>query len=109
MTHSAANSRDQLTLAGIVSAVETAIESGMQRHVAGPKTKDPRRPLEKYPQRMTVAQVATYLNCSENHVRNLYDEGKLEGKDIALADTRQALRIFRDSVAEYETKKTGTL
>jgi hypothetical protein len=109
MPHSAANSRDQLTLAGIVSAVETAIESGMQRHVAGPKTKDPRRPLDKYPQLMRIDQVSTFLNCSENHVRNLYDEGKLEGKNIALSSSRQSLRIFRDSVDEYLTKKTGTL
>lgn len=104
MPHSSSNSH-QLTLESIESAVARAVDSGMQRHVAGPKTKDPRRPLDKYPQLMRVDQVATFLNCSEQHVRNLYEEGKLEGKNIALNISRQSLRIFRDSVDEYLTNK----
>jgi hypothetical protein len=102
MSRPAATSKDQLLLAGMEKVVVAAIEKA----ITGPKTSDPRRPLDKYPQRMTVAQVAAFLNCSENHVRNLHDCGELEGKDIAAPGSdRQTLRIFRESVAAFEDRR----
>jgi hypothetical protein len=54
---------------------------------------------------MTVSQVAAFLNCSQTHVRNLYDEGLLEGKDISINSNRMTLRFFRESVARYQENK----
>jgi excisionase family DNA binding protein len=103
---------DQLTLESIESAValtvrtevKAAVREELRRDVQSGS--DPKRPLGEYPQRMRIDQVAAYLNCSENHVRNLFEEGRLEGVNIALSSSRQSLRIFRDSLAEYESQKS---
>ncbi|ODU24017.1 MAG: hypothetical protein ABS95_02495 [Verrucomicrobia bacterium SCN 57-15] len=96
------HNENQMLLHGMKEVVAAAIDKAL----TAPKIKDPRRELAKYPQRMTVAQVATFLNCAENHVFNLFDCGKLKGIDIALPGaSRRCLRIFRDSVADYETKQ----
>jgi hypothetical protein len=82
--------------------IERVIARAIEKTLGSSKLIDPRRPLEKYPQRMTIAQVAAFLNCSENHVRNLCDQGKLITTNIALAGTRETLRITRDSVAQFD-------
>lgn len=67
------------------------------------RVRDPRRDLAKYPANMTRTDVATYLNCDPDHVTNLYDEGKLIGRNIASPGARKReLRFHRDDVAAYE-------
>jgi hypothetical protein len=93
--------RNKQRLKDLEKRVAKATEAAIRKTITGPKTYDPRRELSTYPQRMTVAQVACHLNCSENHVRNLHQLKMLQGIDIG-ANGRQTLRIFRASVAAYE-------
>jgi hypothetical protein len=84
------------------SELERVIQKAVEKALSLSRLSDPRRGLEQYPQRMTVSQVAAFLNCSEAHVVNLYDEGKLEGNDISIIPSRRTLRFFRESVARYD-------
>lgn len=96
------HNENQMLLHGMKEVVAAAIDKAL----TAPKIKDPRRELARYPQRMTIDQVATYLNCSGPHVFALFESGQLKGINIALPGSpRRCLRIFRDSVADYETKQ----
>lgn len=91
-------------------AMDALVSAAVERALTKPKLHDPRRGLANYPQRMTVAQTATYLNCSQNHVFNLVDSGRVRGIDIATPNSpRRCLRIFRESVAEYEQRENSLL
>lgn len=91
-------------------AIEAVVSAAIEHALTKPKVNDPRRGLANYPQRMTVDQVAAYLNCSAPHVFNMYDEGKVRGINIALPGSpRRCLRIFRESVAEYEQRENSLL
>ncbi len=49
-----------------------------------------------------VASVAEYLDCNPGDVRRLIDDGELEahGKGV------RGIRVYWDSVAEYQARKT---
>jgi excisionase family DNA binding protein len=60
-------------------------------------------PLESYPARMTVKQVACYLNCSENLVRDLVKAGTLAAVNLATPGAKQACyRITREAVVTFK-------
>jgi hypothetical protein len=96
--------------AAALKEIESAVEKAIDRKLSEPRrAADSLRKLNNYPERMRVDQVAAYLNCSDQHVRNLYDCGELNGKDISLpGSVREHLRIFRSSVADYEAKAKGS-
>jgi excisionase family DNA binding protein len=62
-------------------------------------------PLSEYPVLLTVAHVCVYFSVSKDHVRNLLDEGALDGIDIASpGSARPCWRIPRASVEAFEKK-----
>lgn len=65
-------------------------------------------PLDEPRRTATVAEVAAILACDPSHVRRLVDTGELEACRIG----KRALRVFLDSVAEFQARgaiePTGT-
>jgi hypothetical protein len=63
---------------------------------------DPRRDLSQYPAIMSVKQVKTFLDCSFQHVINLYDSGALVGSDMSRPGSSQRyIKFERAEVAAY--------
>lgn len=91
-------------------AIEAAVSAAVAKVLSRPKMNDPRRGLANYPQRMTMAQVAAYLNCTSMHIITLVDSGQLRSVDIATPGaSRRCLRIFRESVGKYEARQESLL
>lgn len=57
--------------------------------------------LESYPKNMRIDQVAAFLNVSDDHVRDLIDEGRLEAHPINPGSAKKHFRIPRESVARF--------
>jgi hypothetical protein len=63
-------------------------------------------PLEQLPQRLLPDQVAGVLNCSDDHVRNLVEEGLLVAVNISPSgNQRQHLRIEKESLTNFLAKR----
>jgi hypothetical protein len=103
----ATNKQKQSTL---LVGVEKAMARVFDRKITEPKrAADPKRKLSQYPERMSVRQVSMFWTCTIQHVINLYDSGAIKGVDISTPGSSQrCLRIFRDSIAEYESQGEGT-
>lgn len=100
---------DQLIL--FTGMVEQVVDRVFERRITEPKrAAAPDRKLAQYPERMSLLQVSMYWTCSIQHVINLYDSGAIKGVDISTPGSSQrCLRIFRESVAEYEAKQNQDL
>jgi excisionase family DNA binding protein len=61
--------------------------------------------LGKYPERMSVKEVASYLNCSDDLVRKLVQSGTLPALNLCARGSNQiCYRIDRAAVAEFERR-----
>jgi hypothetical protein len=69
---------------------------------------DSDRPLTGYPMNLRADQVATYLNCSEKHVRELAKAGVFGTvADVASPGApRKAIRIKRAALANFAKGET---
>ncbi|HEY3863775.1 MAG TPA: hypothetical protein VGO59_18010 [Verrucomicrobiae bacterium] len=71
---------------------------------ANPKPK--KRNLAEYPARLRPAQVAEYLECSEDLVLQLIKTAALAAVNIsATGASRKAYRVSREAVAQFEKER----
>lgn len=97
------NDTAQLALfESIKEATQAAVEDGLARGLKKlRKAADPASALSTYPQNMRIDQVAAFLNVSDDHIRDLIDEGHLEAHAINPGSKKQHLRVTRASVEQF--------
>jgi excisionase family DNA binding protein len=61
-------------------------------------------PIESYPARMNVAQVAEFLNVTDSHVATLIRSGALPAIDIGTRPGTNYYRVIREDVVAFLAK-----
>jgi excisionase family DNA binding protein len=57
------------------------------------------------PRVLSIKHAAVYLDCTDEHVRNLIQRGELKAADIGLGEARKMLRITTEDLDRYLERK----